>query len=167
MAKRPKRTYNQATGQWETEKLWDHQDDQGFYWKDGVQVDSSGRPIYDAQGNEQGAAPADENNVTLNPTDQAQSQAELDYYASFDEEGNPTEATTISQEHLDEIQGGLGIEAGDPGFLTLDDIGNNKGSAKIGQSYASGREGVTKSGSVRRGINQKKTAPSILTRGRA
>ena len=55
MARRPKRTYNQATGKWEVEKLWDHRDDDGFYWKDGVQVDSSGRPIYDAQGNEQGA----------------------------------------------------------------------------------------------------------------
>ena len=64
MARRPKRTYNEATGQWEVEKLWDHRDEQGFYWKDGVQVDSSGVPIYDAQGNEQGAAPADENNVT-------------------------------------------------------------------------------------------------------
>ena len=55
MARRPKRTYNQATGKWEVEKLWDHRDDDGFYWKDGVQVDSSGVPIYDAQGNEQGA----------------------------------------------------------------------------------------------------------------
>ena len=44
MAKRPKRTYNQQPGQWEVEKLWDSRDDQGRYWKDGIQVDSSGRP---------------------------------------------------------------------------------------------------------------------------
>lgn len=55
MAVRPKRTYNQETGQWEVEKLWDTRDSDGLYWKDGVQVDSSGVPIYDAQGNEQGA----------------------------------------------------------------------------------------------------------------
>ena len=55
MAIRPKRTYNQETGEWEVGKLWDSRDDNGFYFKNGVQVDSSGRPIYDAQGNEQGA----------------------------------------------------------------------------------------------------------------
>tara|TARA_R110002020_G_scaffold4882_2_gene20986 strand:- start:468 stop:851 length:384 start_codon:yes stop_codon:yes gene_type:complete len=44
MAKRPKRTYNVTTGEWEVEKLWDSRDDQGRYFKDGVQVDSSGRP---------------------------------------------------------------------------------------------------------------------------
>jgi hypothetical protein len=44
MAVRPKRTYNVATGQWEVQTLWDSRDDDGNYWKDGVQVDSSGRP---------------------------------------------------------------------------------------------------------------------------
>ena len=44
MARRPKRTYNQETGQWEVEQFYDSQDDQGRYWKDGIQVDSSGRP---------------------------------------------------------------------------------------------------------------------------
>jgi len=42
--KRPKRTYNEETGEWEVERLWDSRDDDGKYWKDGVQVDSSGRP---------------------------------------------------------------------------------------------------------------------------
>jgi len=42
--KRPKRTYNEATGEWEVEKFYDSRDDQGRYWKDGIQVDSSGRP---------------------------------------------------------------------------------------------------------------------------
>ena len=71
MARRPKRTYNEATGQWEVEKVWDFRDDQGFYWKDGVQVDSKGRPIpVNEQGQNTDGAPADENNVTLNPTEQ-------------------------------------------------------------------------------------------------
>jgi hypothetical protein len=59
---RPKRTYNETTGKWEVQKLWDSQRD-GKYWKKGnadnnfmdIEVDSSGVPIYDAQGNEQGA----------------------------------------------------------------------------------------------------------------
>ena len=46
------------------------------------------------------------------------SQAEKDYYASFDAEGNPTDATTITQEHLNEI----GMGEGGEGF-TVDDIG--------------------------------------------
>ena len=66
MARRPKRTYNQETGQWEVEKLWDSRDDQGRYWKNGVQVDSSGRPWqetedelkeYYASGGEQTSTP--------------------------------------------------------------------------------------------------------------
>jgi len=44
MARRPNRTYNEETGEWEVEKLWDSQDDQGRYWKDGLQVDRYGEP---------------------------------------------------------------------------------------------------------------------------
>jgi len=42
MARRPKRTYNQETGKWEVERLWDSRDAQGRYWKDGVEVDQKG-----------------------------------------------------------------------------------------------------------------------------
>ena len=52
--------------------------------------------------------------------DRIPSQAEIDFYASFDEEGNPTEETTITQDHLDEI----GMGGGDDGQgFTVDDVG--------------------------------------------
>jgi len=44
MAKRPKRTYNQETGEWDVEQFYDSQDDQGRYWKDGIEVDRYGNP---------------------------------------------------------------------------------------------------------------------------
>ena len=116
MARRPKRTYNQATGQWEVEKLWDSQDDDGKYWKDGVEVDSSGRPIHDAQGNEQGAETPGSATATSTPgsilTTHEPSQAEKDYYAALDAGETPE----ITQEHLNEIgqgEGGEGHLAGD------------------------------------------------------
>ena len=46
------------------------------------------------------------------------SQAEIDFYESFDEEGNPTEDTVITQAHLDETGLGEGGEG-----LTTDDVG--------------------------------------------
>ena len=178
MARRPKRTYNQATGKWEVEKLWDYRDDDGYYWKDGVQVDNSGRPIYDAQGNEQGAAPADENNVTLNPTDQTidkydprnlittddgeirphPSQAEEAYYAALDAGEDPK----ITQEHLNEISPG----AGQMYVSDLYDVGPKK------QSFMSGSDPKTQSGSMRRVIQDRtkgatstrNVAPTLLNR---
>ena len=178
MARRPKRTYNQATGKWEVEKLWDYRDDDGYYWKDGVQVDNSGRPIYDAQGNEQGAAPADENNVTLNPTDMTidkydprnlittdqgeirphPSQAEEDYYAALDAGEDPK----ITQAHLDEIAPG----AGQMYVSDFYDEGPRR------QSFQPGSEPTTQAGSMRRIIQDKSKgatstrniAPSLLNR---
>ena len=44
MARRPKRTYNEETGKWEVDKFYDTRDDQGRYWKDGIQVDRYGEP---------------------------------------------------------------------------------------------------------------------------
>jgi len=44
MARRPKRTYNQETGEWEVEQFYDSRDDQGRYFKDGIEVDRYGDP---------------------------------------------------------------------------------------------------------------------------
>jgi len=51
--------------------------------------------------------------------DRIPSQAEIDFYGSFDEEGNPTDKTEITQDHLDEIGVGEGGEG-----LTVDDVGD-------------------------------------------
>jgi len=56
--------------------------------------------------------------------DRIPSQAEIDFYGSFDDEGNPTENTVVTQGHLDEIQGGQGIIEEDQNYVTLSDFGD-------------------------------------------
>ena len=68
--------------------------------------------------------------------DRIPSQAEIDFYASFDEEGNPTEETTITQDHLDEIGLGEGGEG-----LTTEDVGSGDDDEYAGKGYAQRTQG--------------------------
>ena len=138
---RPKRTYNQETGQWEVEKLWDTRDDDGLYWKDGVQVDSSGVPIYDAQGNEQGAETPGSAEATSTP------------------------GTGVGGGELP-VVGDQTIEQDDPRNLVT--VGSEIMSYSDAQTKAYGRKGQqaadgssTQSGNLRRNI--RKLSPTLLT----
>lgn len=160
MARRPKRTYNQATGQWEFEKLWDYRDDDGYYWKDGVQVDNSGRPIYDAQGNEQGAETPGSPEATSTPgtgVDGGPLPEMGDETIEWDDPRNLINVGSDIMPYVDAVTAGL---VGRPDS-------NNQN-----QSFIAGSKPISQASSLRRVIEDRtkgasstrKVAPSLLNR---